>query len=257
MTDVGDIGRLVDEYRSWLKDKTTLKSVHADWVEISTPFLDRRNDYIQLYVKKENGSYLITDDGNTIRDLEMSGCKLDTPKRQSLFKVALKGFGVEEKNSILSVHATSENFAVRKHAIIQSILAINDMFYLASPIVHSLFKEDVEKWLEQSEIRFLANIQFVGKSGYVHYFDFAIPRSRQAPERIIRAIGNPNKDAALSYITAWTETIEQRPADARALAFLNDNDRTIGAPVLDALRKYDISPVLWSERAVHRQELVA
>jgi Domain of unknown function DUF1828/Domain of unknown function DUF1829 len=257
MTDVAEISRLVDEYRSWLKDRITLKSVHEEWVEISTPFLDRHNDYIQLYVKKENGGYQITDDGNTIRDLEMSGCMLDTPKRQSLLKVTLGGFSVEEQKGILFVRATPDNFGARKHAIIQAILAINDMFYLASSTVHSLFKEDVEKWLERSEIRFLPNIQFVGRSGYVHHFDFAIPQSRQAPERIIRAIGNPNKDAALSYITAWTETVEQRPDDAEAFAFLNDNERVVGAAVLDALRKYEINPVLWSDRVSHRQRLTA
>ncbi|MGC2601526.1 MAG: DUF1828 domain-containing protein, partial [Rhodomicrobium sp.] len=66
MTDVAEIERLVDRYRSWLKDRTKLKSVHSDWVEITTPFLDRHNDYIQLYVKKENGGYRLTDDGHTI-----------------------------------------------------------------------------------------------------------------------------------------------------------------------------------------------
>ena len=33
MTDVNEIARLVEQYQLWLKDKTTLKSVHADWVK--------------------------------------------------------------------------------------------------------------------------------------------------------------------------------------------------------------------------------
>lgn len=63
MTDVNEIAKLVGQYQSWVKDKTTLKSVHTDWVEVSTPFLDRHNDYIQLYVKKVSGGYIISDDG--------------------------------------------------------------------------------------------------------------------------------------------------------------------------------------------------
>jgi hypothetical protein len=256
-TTVDEIGRLVDQYRSWLKDRTTLKSVAADWVEVTTPFLDRHNDYIQLYVKRENGSYLLTDGGDTLSDLEMSGCRLDTPHRQAILKVTLNGFRVEEKNDTLIVKATAETFAARKHALVQAILAINDMFYLSSSTVQSLFKEDVEKWLREADIRFVPNLQLVGKSGYIHHFDFAIPGSRDAPERIIKAIANPNKDAALNLITAWSDTVDQRPADARALAFLNDNDRRVGPPVMDALRKYDISPVPWSERDRHRPELAA
>lgn len=256
MTDVNEIARLVEQYQSWLKDKTTLKSVHADWVEISTPFLDRRNDFIQLYARSDAGGYQITDDGNTIRDLELSGCNLDTPKRKALLQVVLNGFRVEEKHDVLSVRASADNFAARKHALIQAILAVNDMFYLATPTVLSLFKEDVQKWLEFSEIRFVPNIQFIGKTGYIHHFDFAIPASRAAPERIIKAIGNPNKDAALAYVTSWIDTSDQRPEKSQALAVLNDNGRTVGAPVLDALKQYDISPVLWSQRDMHLQALV-
>lgn len=255
MTNVSEIAKLVEKYQAWLKDKTTLKLVHADWVEISTPFLDRHNDFIQLYAKSDADGYLITDDGNTIRDLEMSGCSLDTAKRKALLQVALNGFRVDEKRGALSVRASADNFAARKHALIQAILAINDMFYLAASTVLSLFKEDVEKWLAHSDIRFVPNMHLVGKTGYIHHFDFAIPASRNAPERIIKAIGNPNKDAALSFVTAWIDTSDQRPENSRALAFLNDNGRTIGAPVLDALKQYDISPILWSKRDAHREAL--
>ena len=195
--------------------------------------------------------------GTLLADLETSGCALDTPKRQAILKTTLNGFAIEQANGTLSTRATAENFSARKHALIQAILAVNDMFYLATSTVISLFKEDVEKWLETSDIRFIPNIQFTGKSGYQHHFDFAIPRSRVAPERIIKAISNPNKDAALSFITAWTDTVEQRPTDFKALAFLNDNERAVGIPVLDALKQYDIKPVLWSERERERAALAA
>lgn len=257
MTDVNEIERLVDQYRAWLKDRTTLKSVHADWVEITTPFLDRHNDYIQIYARGTGGSYELSDDGGTLADLEMSGCKLDTDKRKAILKTTLNGFGVEEVRRALVTRSTAENFSVRKHALIQAVLAVNDMFYLSSSTVMSLFKEDVKKWLDQSDIRFVPNIQRTGKSGYQHNFDFAIPHSRDAPERIIRAISNPTKDAALNFITAWTETVDQRPEDARAFAFLNDNERTVAVPVVDALKQYEIRPVLWSEREAVRAQLAA
>ena len=114
MTDVNDIRRLVEDYRAWLKDRTTFKSVHADWVEISTPFLDRHNDYIQIYAKGKDSVYQLTDDGNTLTDLEMSGCALDTPKRQAILKMTLNGFAIDEANGILSTRATAENFSARK-----------------------------------------------------------------------------------------------------------------------------------------------
>jgi hypothetical protein len=257
MTDVAEIEQLLDRYRNWLKDRTTLKSVHSDWVEITTPFLDRHNDYIQLYVKKENGAYRLIDDGHTIRDLESGGCNIDTPKRKQLLETAIRGFAVDASSNVLSVRASEENFAKRKHALIQAILAVNDLFYTASPTVRSLFKEDVERWLNLSSIRFLTNVQFLGKTGYPHHFDFAIPPSSKAPERIIRALNNPSRDSANSLIFSWLDTRDVRPADSVAVAVLNDQDKTVPGGVLDALREYDIESVTWSQREDSRARLAA
>lgn len=45
MTTVEQVQTMVDEYCRWLKDETTLKSVaKGEWVEITTPMLDRHND---------------------------------------------------------------------------------------------------------------------------------------------------------------------------------------------------------------------
>jgi len=145
---IEEIDSLVDQYRTWLKDKTALRAV-KDHVEITTPFLDRHNDLIQIYVRRENGGYLLTDDGRTINDLEMSGCSLNTRKRQDLLRLTLAGFGVKDEQGELSVDTNEENFALCKHNLIQSILAVNDLFYLAQPYVASVFLEDVTSWLDK------------------------------------------------------------------------------------------------------------
>ena len=77
---IEEIRGLIDEYHAWLKDKTALRQV-GQWIEITTPYLDRHNDYIQIYAKRSNGGIILTDDGHTIEDLELSGCKLESRKR--------------------------------------------------------------------------------------------------------------------------------------------------------------------------------
>ena len=49
-----DIRRQMDAYHAWLRDKSTLRQVE-DWVEITTPYLDRHNDYLQIYAKRFKG----------------------------------------------------------------------------------------------------------------------------------------------------------------------------------------------------------
>lgn len=253
---IQEIQRLLDAYHAWLKDKTALRQVE-EWVEITTPYLDRHNDYVQIYAKKANDGYVLTDDGYTIQDLEDSGFKLESQKRQDLLHMTLNGFGVQLVGKALQVHTSPENFALCKHNLLQAILAVNDMFYLAQPMVASLFYEDVVAWLDLHEIRYTPKVKFTGKTGYDHLFDFVIPKSRRQPERIIQTINRPNRDTAQAVVLAWIDTKEVRPPESRAYALLNDSEQPVPQGVIDALRSYEVKAVPWSQRESVREELAA
>jgi hypothetical protein len=244
---VSEVRDLVDKYVSWLRDKTGIREV-GDYIEITTPYLDRHNDYLQIYVKKVNGLFVLTDDGYIINDLEQSGCKIISPKRDQLLKLTLNGFGVKKEGNALIVSATPENFAVKKHNLVQSMLAVNDMFYLAEPAVASIFYEDVVTWLDANDIRYTPRVKFSGRSGFDHSFDFVIPKSRAKPERILQIINRPNKDSATLLAFAWVDTKEERSPESKAYAFLNDQERLVPQEVIEALKNYEVTPVPWSQR---------
>ncbi len=251
---IGEFQRLLDNYLVWLKDKTQLRQID-DWVEITTPFIDHHNDYVQIYARNSDGGYILTDDGYTINDLEQSGCKLTSPKRQDLLKMTLNGFGVQLVENRLEVRASGNNFAFRKHNLVQAMLAVNDMFYLAVPMVASLFYEDVVAWLDVQEIRYTPRVKFTGQSGYDHLFDFVIPKSHQQPERILHTINRPNRETAQALAFSWIDTKEVRATDSKAYAILNDSEQTVSPSVIDALRSYDVKTVVWSQRDQIVQEL--
>lgn len=253
---ISEVQTLLDNHWKWLREKTTLRAMDR-YVEITTPFLDRHNDCIQIYARREKSGYLLTDDGNTITDLEQTGCNLDSRKRKELLNVTLNGFGVQLKDKCLEVRATQENLGQRKHNLVQAILAVNDMFYLATPITASLFHEDVIDWLNMHDIRYTPNVKFTGKSAYDHVFDFVIPKSRKEPERIIKAINKPNRDSAQVVAFSWHDTKNVRSGDSKAFALLNDSEHEVPGSVLDALTTYELKPVLWSRREEVAQELAA
>lgn len=257
MSALEEVTKLLDDYSRWLKDKTALREVGQDWVQVTTPHLDRHNDCLQLYIRREGSGYVLTDDGYVIDDLINSGCALDSPKRQELLRTTLAGFGVQLDGEQLLLKATSENFALRKHNLIQAMLAVNDLFYLASPYVASLFYEDVTKWLDLADVRYTPKVKFTGKSGYDHMFDFVIPRSRQQPERVVQAISNPKKDSVEALVFKWLDTREIRSPESQLYAFLNDGTVGISASVTDALKNYQLRPILWSEREQVRLALAA
>jgi Domain of unknown function DUF1828/Domain of unknown function DUF1829 len=257
MSMVLEIEKLLNDYRAWLKDKTTLRELNGSWVEITTPYLDRHNDSLQIYARAESGGYILTDDSYTVHDLEASGCDLHTEKRQDLLKMTLNGFGVKLQHEALEVHATADNFPLRKHSLVQAMLAVNDLFYLAKPIVESLFFEDVVAWLDANEIRYTPKAKFTGISGYDQLFHFVIPKSRKQPERILQAITRPTRETALSFINAWSDTQKVRSPESKAYAVLNDVEQAISGGVMDAFRNYQIRPVVWSARAEVVTELAA
>ena len=108
---INNIQNLVDQYHSWLKDNTFLREISREWVEVTTPYIDRHNDFIQIYISRVNGELQLTDDANTISDLLVSGCDLSTPKRSQLLDVTLNGFGVHRDGDSLTIKANASNFA--------------------------------------------------------------------------------------------------------------------------------------------------
>ncbi|MBF0458401.1 MAG: DUF1829 domain-containing protein [Nitrospirae bacterium] len=254
---IDEVKILINQYLEWLRDKTTLKDVGENWVQITTPHLDRHNDCLQIYVKKQNGGYIMTDDGYIINDLLNAGCKLDSPKRQDLLRMSLAGFGIQKKEEALEIHATAENFSLKKHNLIQAMLTVNDMFYLSKPTIQSLFFEEVESWLDLVDIRYIPKVKFTGKSGYDHMFDFVIPKSKTAPVRILQTINSPGRDTAQALAFKLIDTNEVRIDESSAYAILNDQSDSIPSGVEEALKTYGVKPIRWSQREEIQHELAA
>ena len=247
---------LVRTYTEWLRQKISVQDINGV-CEITTPFLDRHNDHIQIYVKPSNGGLILTDDGYIIRDLRLSGCEFRTEKRRQMLNAILGGFGIRLQGDELTIEARPENFPQKKHNIIQAMLAINDLFVMAAPMVASLFREDVERYLRVHDIRYTPSIKFTGKSGLDHFFDFVIPASRVKPERVLRAINRPNRQYVTSLIFAWTDTKEVRAPDSAAYAVLNDTEQLLNTDLIGALHQYGVKSIPWSNRDEYVLELAA
>ena len=107
-----DIQTLIDEYAAWLRSEITFQQV-GEYYEITAPYLDSANDYLQIYVRQEGDEILFSDDGMTIRNLEMNGFQF-TPMRTKYLKRILMQYGGQsaaqrfcaEKALIYSGYAT-------------------------------------------------------------------------------------------------------------------------------------------------------
>lgn len=246
---------LIQSYVDWLKQKIEFTEVNG-YYEVTTPFVNHINDYIQLYLKRDDTSRIyLTDDGETINNLEMSGLDIHAPARKKELEVILNGFGVCLKGKELTVRATPSTFPMRKHNFIQAILAVDDLFLLAMPRVESFFMEDVANFLQQNEVRFSSNIILPGKSSFQHKFDFLIPASSNAPERIIKAVSNPKKQNIIAHLFAFEDTRLAR--NNEGILILNDLEKEISPEVSQAIEEYGINEFSWRNKDNQIERLVA
>jgi hypothetical protein len=238
---------LIDAYLDWLKAGLSTARL-GDACELTTPFLDRHNDHLQIYSHRSNGTIVLSDDGYILADLKASGLDLNTPKRKQVVETILRGFGVRIRNQELVLEASDRNLGQRVHSLVQAMLAVNDTFVLAQPRVEAFFWEDVKAFLDAKHVRYSPRVKLAGRTGYDHAIDFLIPRSAARPERLVQAINSPSKNTIASYLFALTDTRQAREEDAEAFAFLNDSVRPVGGDVSEALGAYSVQPIVWSQR---------
>ena len=118
-----DIQVMIKEYTDWLYSGFTAVKV-GEYYELTTPYLDRYNDHLQIYVQQTaNGCYFLTDDGAIIRNLKSSGFSISrSPKRKDMLNRIARNFGVTINGDCLEIVATKSNYPQKKHMLLQSMM---------------------------------------------------------------------------------------------------------------------------------------
>lgn len=121
------------------------------------------------------------------------------------------------------IETNVHEFPIAKHRLLQAILFVNDMFMLAPKTTENLFLQDVENFFEMHGIRTNRNVSFIGKSGLIHKFEFAIPGIKEIPGRLIKTMSSGNNSMYAKSIL--TDVQEIRPVveyDTVFYVFFND-----------------------------------
>lgn len=252
---VTDMKDLIESYITWLRQKINYKEINGHF-EITTPFVNHINDQIQFYLKRDANDHIyMTDDCETLNNLEMSGVDIHTPARKKELDSILNGFGVILKGNELTIMATPTTFPMRKHNFLQAIMSVDDLFVIASPKVESFFLEDVINFMEQNKIRFSRNIILQGKSSFQHKFDMLIPHSEKAGERIIKVVGSPKKQNIIAHLFAFEDTKLER--NNEGILILNDIEKEVAPEVSQAISEYGIYEFPWKKREELKEKFAA
>lgn len=250
-----EVEEMVDGYYSWLRKNTNITDEEGS-VELTTPFLDRHNDYLEVVVSRTDEGFRLSDDGYIISDLKSSGVTLESAARKQTLNEILNGFGVRHDRGVLYCETNRNGFAEAKHGLLQAMLTVNDLCFGYSTPKKSLFPQIVGDWLGKKEVPHVAGGSYEGRSGFIHRFDYVIPKSKEAPERMLRTMTRPDRASALNFIALWSDVLAKR-GNSKAIALLNDGHQQVTPKVIDALKQYNIDCLPWSQRDEFVQKLVA
>ena len=257
-----EISKLMTSYVDWFRARIETEDASDDWVSVTTPFLDHHNDYIEFYVsREEDDGYVLSDDGWATSEVETSGVNPRSPRCESIMGPTLRGLGVEKVNDELRVHASIDTFGEKVHDLIQAMLYVSDLSYLAgtreetaSAIAHAMlrpryeFSAGVSGWLDHMGVEYTPKAKITGGSGLEHEFDFAIASGFDGPRRYLQTFQRPTRANAAKTVFAWTDTLPTRSESDKGFAIVNDVAHKIKPEIVKAIGNAGMEVVPWSER---------
>lgn len=246
------IDECIDNYYKWMKCKTFVREdLTSGWNAITTPFYGLFNDPIEIYVKLDGERILLSDDGVTLRNLELSGVNISRSfKRKEWLDYILLNYGIRYENGELITVADFNTFPQQKHNMICAISEISDMNMLSKHVVSSLFREDVKGLLDERDIIYTPQFITKGATGIDFTFDFQI--AGKGKEIVLKSFNALNKMNVPNFLFSYEDVKEARQRVSgkalQGLAIVNDEDREIKSEYLKAFESKNVDYILWSER---------
>lgn len=254
------INAKIAEYYSWLKDNTAIREDKGTgWYAISTPFAGLFNDNIEIFIKKiSDEEIILSDDGETLSSLKLSGVNIDRPKRQAYIESIANNYGVCIDGDEITSTSNGADFAKKKHSLISAIMSISDMSVLSGNNVMSLFQEDVKSYLDEIQSLYTPSFIVRGKSGLDFCFDFLLPGRKS--ETVVKSFNGLRKNNVESFLFCLNDTKETRQKvsgkEFCPLAIVNDTASKPQENLINALKNYDTEVIMWSEKEKYADRLL-
>ncbi|EPD78784.1 DUF1828 domain-containing protein [Atopobium sp. oral taxon 199] len=245
---VEQANKIIDNYSKWvISNMFAVQQGNA--VRIITPMLDRNNDCMSILIgESPNGGYSLTDLGETISDLELSGLTLSSETRSAKLDQVLAGFGVSKTDANeLFISASDDDISIKMNMMLQAMISVDDLFFLNKDSVRSLFFEDVGMWMYEHNIKPIAGPSYVGRSGLYYKFDYAIAGAKINELKLIKTVNNPTETNVCNALFGWKD-VESSRKGSTGYIFLNSRNGKNGKieqSVISACSAYGMKPIQW------------
>lgn len=242
--------KLVDDYIKWYKENTTIKDFD-NYSELTTPYVNHLNDRIRLYVEAiPENKIRISDDGQTLNELELIGIDLSSKTRKQIIYSILRQFGTSINDDIISIESSIKDFPKAKHKLIQSIIRIYDLLNTKRTVITKLFTEEVQNYFFDADLGGTPNVKLTGQSGIDYQVDYVLGARKNRSEVWFQTINHFdfNSFTTLDFIYRDISLGRESTQKAKKVLIFNDVDNKPAQKAIQAIENTDIKAIPWSQK---------
>jgi hypothetical protein len=132
------------DFKEKVSSKISLQLEGVERYRVFTPFMFDDGDHLAVVLKRDNGSWVLTDEGHTLMHLtyELDEKQLQTGTRQKVVTNALSTFAVSDRDGELIEKIKDEDYGNALFSFIQALMKLTDLTFLSRERVKSTFRDD-------------------------------------------------------------------------------------------------------------------
>lgn len=139
------------DFKQKVCEQLRLASEGIDRFRVFTPFLFEDGDHLAIVLRRENGRWILSDEGHTYMHLtyDIDERDLQRGTRQKIISNALASFSVTDREGELLIPITDERYGDALYSFVQALLKITDVSYLTRERARSTFLEDFREFISE------------------------------------------------------------------------------------------------------------
>jgi len=242
-----------------------LKSAFSDSIQfeqednlchVTVPFEKADQDAVSLWIRQDNDSYIITDEGETYGMLYLSNVNLNQDRRTKRLQSIKQRFDLDKAKYEVRLRADEATLGRRVIDAVQAVQSISYLLYTRRQYTQSDFRGEVGDYLSEQSYEYIPNAKINGISEG-HRVDYSIKLRKPAYLEALHA-----EDESTAHSVArrtaykWTDISKADP-DATLISTLNDESGEYDDRTVKILTEYSDAYVPWSERSRIKESLSA
>jgi len=143
------VNEIEKDFKKKVCEQISVVAEGIDRYRIFSPFKFEDGDHLAIVLKREHGSWILSDEGHTYMHLtyDLEEKDLQRGNRQKIITNALSAFSVEDRAGELLIRVPDNRFGDALYNFIQALLKITDVSYLSREFIKSTFLEDFREFM--------------------------------------------------------------------------------------------------------------